>query len=61
MDTLIHDVEEVLELIGVGFDILGVVIICVSILLAFLRAGALAIQSRNNNEYSPYPLSSFED
>ncbi len=54
MDTLIHDVEEVLELIGVGFDILGVVIICVGTALALVRSGALAIRSHNNNESSPY-------
>jgi len=54
MGTLIHDIEEILELTGVVFDILGVVIICVGILLAFLRSGALAIPSRNRNEDSPY-------
>jgi len=27
MGTLIHDIEEILELIGVAFDIVGVVLI----------------------------------
>ena len=54
MGTLIHDIEEILELTGVVFDILGVVIICVGILLAFLRAGLSVAQSQDETSNTPY-------
>lgn len=37
METLIHNIEQGLELIGVGFEILGAAIICIGIVLAFIR------------------------
>ncbi|MEM7133627.1 MAG: DUF1622 domain-containing protein [Chloroflexota bacterium] len=37
METLIHDIGQVLELIGVGFEVLGAAIICIGTLLAFVR------------------------
>lgn len=54
MGTLIHDIEEILELTGVVFDILGVVIICVGILLAFLRASLSVAQSQDETSNTPY-------
>lgn len=54
METLIHDIEQVLELIGVGFDILGVAIICIGIILAFVRSSRSVMQSSDEMEVSPY-------
>ena len=35
--TVTEQIELILEIIGVGFDVLGVGIICIGIVLAFLR------------------------
>ncbi|MEM9775934.1 MAG: DUF1622 domain-containing protein [Chloroflexota bacterium] len=41
MEPLIHNIVQLLELVGVGFEILGAAIICSGVLLAFVRYGRL--------------------
>lgn len=36
-ETLIHEIENILGMIGVGIDVLGVLVICIGILAAFLK------------------------
>ncbi|MEO0561977.1 MAG: DUF1622 domain-containing protein [Chloroflexota bacterium] len=54
METLIHDVRQVLELIGIGFEVLGAVIICGGILLAFVRYIPLMRKQPENTASNPY-------
>lgn len=36
-EAITHEIENILEMIGVAFDILGVCVICIGIILAFIR------------------------
>ncbi|MEM7335001.1 MAG: DUF1622 domain-containing protein [Chloroflexota bacterium] len=58
MESLIHNVGPVLELVGVGFEILGAAIICIGTLLAFIRYGRFAGKPPDEAEakigFNPY-------
>ena len=58
METLIHNIRQLLELIGVGFEILGAAIICIGVLLSFVRYGRLFRNPPDETEkqigFNPY-------
>ncbi|MEM8857999.1 MAG: DUF1622 domain-containing protein [Chloroflexota bacterium] len=58
METLIQNISHVLELVGVGFEILGAAIICGGVLLAFVRYSRLLRNPPDETEtkigFNPY-------
>ena len=54
METFIHNVGQVLELVGVGFEVLGAAIICIGILVAFMRYLPFITKPPANTESNPY-------
>ncbi|MEM7800264.1 MAG: DUF1622 domain-containing protein [Chloroflexota bacterium] len=54
MENLIDNIGQLLELIGVGFEILGAAIICIGVLLAFFHYSRVMTKRPDKSEYSPY-------
>lgn len=53
-EAITHDIENILEIIGVAFDVLGVCVICVGIVLAFVRYFRQESQPTEHTASSPY-------
>ncbi|NDJ75245.1 MAG: DUF1622 domain-containing protein [Chloroflexi bacterium] len=52
--TLTHDIEDILEMIGVAFDVFGVCVICVGIILAFVRYFRTVPHTEQHTVRNPY-------
>lgn len=53
-ETLTHQIEASLEMIGVGIDVLGVCVICVGIVVAFWKYFQTRTQASSQHRIDPY-------